>query len=202
MLKVSLDDPVADVRIAARAAKRMMAGLYVTDLTQEEETVLSTIERVIFLKGVPFFGGMTIDQLKVVANICEEELFAADTRIFDQGDPGGALYVVVSGRVAIEREGQRKGSVVRLAIIEAHSYFGEMSLFDKGPRSAAAIAIQDTLTLRLRREPLVALARQHPDLSLELITVLSQRLREANDRIAQLTRARPRELQKLFDQFD
>lgn len=199
MLKVSLVDPVADVCSAAHAANRMIVGLRVN---YEEETVLSTVERVIFLKGVPFFEGMTIDQLKVLANICEEEFFAEDTQIFDQGDPGGALYVVVSGRVAIEREGRRKGSVVRLATIEAHSYFGEMSLFDGSPRSAAAVAIQDTLTLRLRREPLVALARQHPTLSLELIHVLSQRLREANDRIAELTRTRPRELHKLFDQFD
>jgi CRP/FNR family cyclic AMP-dependent transcriptional regulator len=193
---------VDEVRLAAQAARRMIAGLRVTGVTRKEDTMLSTIERVIFLKEVPFFQGMTIDQLKVLANVCEEELFEKDTRIFDQGDPGGALYVVVSGRVAIEREGRRKGSVVRLATIEAHSYFGEMSLFDRGPRSAAAIAIQDTLTLRLRLEPLLALVRQYPDLSLELINVLSQRLRTANDRITELTRSRPRELQKLFDQLD
>lgn len=202
MLKVSLVDPVADVRIAARAANRMTAGLRVTDVVQEEETVLSTIERVIFLKEVPFFESMTIDQLKVLANVCEEELFEKDTRLFEQGDPGGTLYVVVNGRVAIEREGRRKGSFVRLATIEAHSYFGEMTLFDKGPRSAAAVAIQDTLALRLRREPLLVLVRRYPDLSMELINVLSQRLRASNDRIAQLTRSMPRELQKLFDQFD
>jgi CRP-like cAMP-binding protein/HEAT repeat protein len=202
MLKVSLADPVADVRLAARAAQRMIAGLRVTDATQEEETVLSTIERIIFLKGVPFFQSMTVDQLRVLADICEEEMYADDTKIFDQGDPGGALYVVVSGRVAIERAGQRKGSFVRLATIEAHSCFGEMSLLDKGPRSAAATVIQDTLTLRLRREPLVALVRQYPDLAMELINVLSQRLRAANDRIARLTRSRPRELQKLYDKFD
>jgi CRP-like cAMP-binding protein len=91
---------------------------------------------------------------------------------------------------------------VRLSNLDAHSYFGEMTLFDNSPRSATAIALQDTLTLRLRREPLIALSRQYPDLSLELINVLSQRLREANDQIAQLTRTRPRELQKLFDKFD
>ena len=201
MLQASLTDPVADVRVAARTANRMIAGLRVTDVTPEEETMLSTIERVIFLKEVPFFQGMTIDQLKVLANICEEEFFAEDTPIFAQDDPGGALYVVVSGRVAIEREGQRRGAIVRLATVDAHAYFGEMSLFDRGPRSASARAIQDTLTLRLRREPLVALVRQYPDLSLELIDVLSQRVREANDKIAQLTRARPRELEKLYDKL-
>lgn len=201
MLQTSLADSVADVRIAARAANRMIAGLRVTDVTPEEETMLSTIERVIFLKEVPFFQSMTIDQLKVLANICEEEFFAEDTAIFAQDDPGGVLHVVVSGRVAIEREGRRKGSVVRLATVEAHSYFGEMSLFDKGPRSAAARAIQDTLTLRLRREPLVVLVRQYPNLSLELINVLSQRLRETNDKITKLTRSRPRELEKLYDKL-
>lgn len=201
MLDVSLDDPVDEVRLAAQSAKRVMDGLQVTDIIAEEGILLSTIEKIIFLKGVPFFQGMTIDQLKVLASVCEEEMFEEDTRIFNEGDPGGALYVVVNGRVGIERE-KRKGSFARVATIEAHSYFGETSLFHGSPRTASAIAIQDTLTLRLRREPLIALARQHPDLSLELINVLSERLREANDRIAELTRTRPRELHKLYDQFD
>jgi CRP-like cAMP-binding protein len=47
----------------------------------------------------------------------------------------------------------------------------------------------------------MALLHRHPDLSIELIGVLSQRLREANDRIAQLTRSRPRELEKLYDKL-
>jgi CRP/FNR family cyclic AMP-dependent transcriptional regulator len=167
----------------------------------KEATLLSTIEKIIFLKQVPFFQGMTIEQLKVLANVCEEEFFTADTRLFNQGDPGGALYVVVSGRVGIEQE-KRTGAFARLATIEAHSYFGEMNLFNNNPCTTSAIAIQDTLALRLRREPLIALARQYPDLSLELINVLSGRLREANDRIAELTRTRPRELRKLYDQLD
>lgn len=162
--------------------------------------MLSAIEKVIFLKEVPFFQGMTVDQLRVLANVCEEEFFCAGDQLFKEGDRGGVLYVVVSGRVGIEQE-KRKGSSVRLATIEAHSYLGETDFFDNNCRTNSAIAIQDTLTLKLRREPLIALARQHPDLSLELINVLSERLREANNRIADLTRARPRELHKLYDQL-
>ncbi|MFN8455664.1 MAG: HEAT repeat domain-containing protein [Anaerolineae bacterium] len=201
MLEAAFSDPYIDVRMAARAAKRIIAGVYFKSLAQEEGILLSTVEKIIFLKEVPFFQSMTVDQLKVLANVCEEELFEEDARIFNEGDAGGALFVVVSGKVAIEQE-KRKGSFARLATIEAHSYFGEMNLFDNSQRSATAIALQDTLTLRLRREPLIALARQHPDLSLKLINVLSQRLREANDRVAELTRTRPRELHKLFDKFD
>jgi CRP-like cAMP-binding protein len=202
LLQRAQDDLAPDVRIAAQAARRMISGRHIAALNAQEETaVLSTIERIMFLKEVPFFQGMTVDQLRVLATVCEEGMFAADKQIFAQGDPGGALYVVVSGRVAIEQE-RRKGSFARLATVEAHSYFGEQNLFDNSPRSAAATALQDTLTLRLRREPLIALARRHPDLSLELINVLSQRLREANDRVAELTRTKPRELHKLYDQYE
>ncbi len=201
LLATATADPVADVRSAAEAAKMMLAGVGPTETVEKEGVLLSTIERIIFLKEVPFFEGMTINQLQVLATICEEELFEEDQLIFNQSDPGGALYVIVTGRVGIEQE-KRQGSFARLATLEAHSYFGEMTLFDNGPRSAAAIALQDTLTLRLRREPLIALARQYPDLSLELINVLSERLRQANNRIAELTRTRPRQLQKLFDALD
>lgn len=195
-------DSAPPVRVAALAAQQMMDGLSVIERAREEGFVLSTIEKMMALKKVPFFQNMTIEQLTVVADVCEEMLVEEDTRIFEQDELGGALYVVVSGRVAIEREGRRRGSTVRLAEMGANSYFGEMSLFDGGPRSAAAVAIQGSLLLRLRREPLLALLRRYPDLSLELIDVLNQRLRDANERIAELSQSRPRELQKLYDKLN
>jgi CRP-like cAMP-binding protein len=77
-----------------------------------------------------------------------------------------------------------------------------MSLFDNSPRSASAIALEDCLVLNLDQTPIVSLTMQNPDLALELINVLSQRLRETGDRMAEAARSRPRELQKLYDQFD
>ncbi len=198
----ALDDPADTVQDAARIARKMLEGRYNLEAPPQEEIMLSVIEKIIFLKEVHFFERMTINQLEVLANVAEEKLFEEDVRIFDEGDPGGVLYVVVNGKVAIEREGARKGSTIRLATYGPHSYFGEVTLFDGSPRSASAIAVQDTLTLSLRREPLIALARQYPDLSLELIHVLSLRLREASDQISKLTRTRPREIHKLFDKFD
>ena len=198
-LETALKDPEEEVRLAAQAAKRLINGVQ-TDF-MKEDLMLSAIEKIIFLKEVPFFQGMTIDQLKILANVCEEEMYEEDTRIYNNDDPGGALYVVVNGRVGIEQE-KRTGSFARLATMGAHSYFGETNFFDDSPHTTSAVAIQDTLTLRLRREPLIALARQNPEMSLALINVLSERLRESNDRIAELTRARPRQLNKLFDQYD
>jgi len=189
-----------DVRTAVRAARSILntGG----EAVVQETGMLSAIEKIIFLKEVAFFGGMTIDQLKIVASVAEEEVFNEDAVIFNMSDPGGAVYVVVRGRVALEREGGlRKGSMLRIGTMQAYQYFGEMTLFDGGPRTERALATQDTLVLRLRREPLIALTRQYPDLSLKLINVLSQRLREANDRIAQLTTAKARELHKVFDKL-
>lgn len=162
--------------------------------------MLSAVEKIIFLKEVPFFQNMTVDQLRILANVCEEKFFDADTRIYNEGDPGGVLYIIVSGRVGIEQE-KYKSSFARLATLESHGYFGETDLFDDNHRTTSALAIRDTLTLRLRREPLIKLARQNPDLTLELINVLSVRLREANRRIAELTRTRPEKLNKLYDRL-
>jgi len=163
--------------------------------------MLSTIDRIIFLKEVPFFQNMTVPQLKILAGFCEEKFFEQEMRIFQKGDPGGVLYIVVNGRVGIEYE-KRADSFVRLSDVGAYSSFGEANFFDNSQRSTYAVAIRDTLVLQLRREPLVELARQNPNLTLELINVLSQRVREDTERVGDLTRSQPRALNKLYDLFD
>jgi len=192
--------PEIEVRTAVQRANDKIAGKE-AELMHKEAGVLSTIERIIFLKEVLFFSEMTVDQLRVLATVCEETFYKEDDLIYEKDDMGGVLYVVVRGRVGIERE-SRKGVVARLATVGAYSYFGEMNLFDAGPHTNTAVALQDTLTLNLRREPLVALARQYPDLSLELINVLSQRLRETTDQVARLSKTHSRSLHKVFDQLD
>jgi CRP-like cAMP-binding protein len=162
--------------------------------------MLSTIDRIIFLKEVPFFQEMTIDQLKILAALCEEKFFEKNARIFNNGEPGGVLYLVVNGRVGIEQE-KRAGSFARLADVNAYSYFGEENFFDNSPRSISAIAARDTLVLQLRREPVIELTRQNPNLALELIKALSNRLRENNNRVAEMTRSQPDKLDKLFNKF-
>lgn len=192
LLTAALADPSPDVVAAAQARQIPLAN---------GVAMLSTIEKIIFLKEVPFFQSMNLDQLKMLAGVCEEISYPTESHVYHEGDAGGSLYMIIAGQVAIEREGKRKGSSARLQTINAHSYFGEMNLFDNSPRDSYAITTQEARLLRLRREPLIALSRQSPDLSLELINVLSKRLREANDRVADLTRSRPREVQKLFDQL-
>jgi CRP-like cAMP-binding protein len=203
LISAAQNDPSREVRNAASAAVRLASQQTKKSSQGELMTAsLSVIERIIFLKQVILFQSMTIDQLKILASICEDEYVAQDTVIFKEGDPGGVVYVVVTGRVGIEREGDRKGSVVRLATLEERASFGEMNLFENSLRSANAFAIEDSLLLKVRAEPFVALIRQHPDISLEVIKVLNVRLRDADDQIAHLTRAMPRQLQKLYDNLE
>ena len=165
-----------------------------------EVSELTLVQKLIVLRKLPFFSAMPIEQLRILARVSEVESFPADVRLFKEGDAGGILYAVVIGRVGLEQE-KRKGSFSRLATVEAGGYVGESDFLCGDYCSSAAIAIEKTLTLKLRREPVIALARQYPDLALELIGVLSDRLREAHERIAELTRTEPEKLHKLYDQF-
>jgi hypothetical protein len=98
--------PEESVREAVKQASDRLAGIEAA-VPQKEGVVLSTIERIIFLKEVLFFREMTIDQLKVLATVCEETFYNEDDFIYKENDPGGVLYVVVRGLVGIERESRR-----------------------------------------------------------------------------------------------
>ncbi len=82
MVLDAMADESEEVQAAAQTAMRLLAGpRHSQEKTQQrEETMLSTIEKVIFLKEVPFFQNMTVDQLKALAAACEEQLFAEDER--------------------------------------------------------------------------------------------------------------------------
>jgi CRP/FNR family transcriptional regulator, cyclic AMP receptor protein len=184
------------------AARRVLEGSSVIEAARKEGSVLSAIEKVIFLKGVPFFQGMTVEQLKVLSNVCEEQLFPESTVIFEEGEPGGTLYVIVSGKVAVERRNRVTRTTARLGTVDARSYFGEATLFDNSATTTMALALEDTLTLRLRNEHLVALMQEYPELSLHLIKILSKRLQETSEQVASLTRSMSRSMHQVYDKLD
>jgi hypothetical protein len=178
-----------DVRLTAQAVLRSLRGELLLPDDKETETMLSTIERMLYLKRVPYFQSLEMDQLQALAGICQEQTFKQGARIFSQGDEGGALFVVVSGKVDVGLNAKDQTGFTALASYGSSSAFGEMSLFDGRPRSASAVAAEDTLVLTLKRDPFLALTRQYPDLSVHFINELSDRLRRANQRIVELDEA-------------
>jgi CRP-like cAMP-binding protein len=85
---------------------------------------------------------------------------------------------VAEGQVAITAGGRQ------LDNLASRQYFGEMALFDSGPRSATATALEATTVLRLDRDDFYRLGRETPDLLPGVICVLSQRLRVLMARVA------------------
>jgi CRP/FNR family transcriptional regulator, cyclic AMP receptor protein len=127
-------------------------------------------EREVQLARVPFFEGLTPEALALIANATTEESHATGTKIFQYGDVGDKLFVLLEGRVRISREMAGMGEEA-LAVLGPGEVFGEMSLIDEAPRSADA--------------------RVHEDLAYEVlwncVRILSSRLRETNEKLTFLT---------------
>ena len=195
-------DPNPAVPEAARyAARRLGLETNMQDTTELPVLdSLSSVEKALFLKQVPFFASMTVDQLRTLASIAEEQYYGAEEGIFAEGDPGEAIYVIVSGRVAIERE-PKQGRVQRLDTLSSRQYFGERTIFDGARHENRAVALDRVHLLAIRRDPLLTLIRRAPDLSLSLVTILSQRLREADATLASRTRVKPEQVMRLYDRL-
>ena len=105
--------------------------------------------------------------------------------IFNEGEPGDSLYIVMSGKVKVGRRAAdgRENLVVLLGPSEL---FGELSIFDPGPRTATATAVTDTRLARLRQSALRPWITNRPEIAEQLLRVLARRLRRTNDALADL----------------
>lgn len=150
-----------------------------------EIVMLSRIEKVIFLKQATLFVDLSMQQLQRIADICEEALFEQGDILFAQGAASDSMYVIVNGQVGVDQQSADQRTQ-RIATRQTHDTIGEMALFDAQPRPAAAVALTDTLALRLASSAFTRLARQQPDLALALLRSLSLRLRGAYARLAEV----------------
>jgi CRP-like cAMP-binding protein len=131
------------------------------------------------LKKASLFQGLPEDVLETLAQKMTRRKLAADEILFQRGDQGDALYIIEEGRIKIVREDKQGGELV-LNYCGPGEAFGEMSLFDKEPRSASIIAVTDTVVLGLKADAFFELINQRPDVSLVLLQSLSSRLRFAS----------------------
>ncbi|MFQ5792423.1 MAG: Crp/Fnr family transcriptional regulator, partial [Acidobacteriota bacterium] len=105
--------------------------------------------------------------------------------IFFEHDVGDSLFVIMAGRVRVTILSD-DGREIILSVLSSGDFFGEMSLLDNEPRSATAIAVQDTELVVLRRNDFLSIVQKRPRLLLNLLSVLSSRLRKANHQIGSL----------------
>ena len=142
------------------------------------------------LAKVPVFHGLKPVALELVASVAIEESHEREALIFQHGDAGEKLYVILEGKVRIARQVAGMGEEA-LAILEPGAVFGEMALLDDTPRSADARSHGRCRLLAISREEFEDLLFLHKDLAYEvlwnIVRLLSSRLRETNDKLAMLS---------------
>ena len=105
--------------------------------------------------------------------------------LFNEGDPGDSLYIVLSGKVKLGRRSS-DGRENLVAVMGPSDQFGELSLFDPGPRTATAVAVTDARVAVLPKEALVKWVAERPQIALQLMRVIARRLRRTNTMLADL----------------
>lgn len=130
------------------------------------------IEKVITLKAVEMFARTPEDVLADVAALAEEVRFKAGETIFNKGEAGESLYVIVSGEVKVH-DGD-----LDLKHLKDKSVFGELAVLDPEPRSASITAITDSHLLRLDREAFLELMAGNMEVVRGVLAVLCDRIRE------------------------
>jgi len=105
--------------------------------------------------------------------------------LFKEGDVGDQLFVVVDGKLKLGTT-SNDGRENLLSILGPGDMFGELSLFDPGPRTATATAVVESKLLALANDQVIGWVKEHPQVSLQLLGRLAQRLRKANDVLSDL----------------
>jgi CRP/FNR family cyclic AMP-dependent transcriptional regulator len=131
------------------------------------------------LARVDLFAGLDKKDLQVLTKACQERTYKAGSTLIKQGDTGVGLYVIISGTVHITQANNPDKAEVDLGTAGPGSVLGEMSLLDDLPRSATITAVTDVTALLLPVWEFRTTLRNHPDIALRLLSVLSHRLRKA-----------------------
>lgn len=136
----------------------------------------SLMERLELLHQVPLFAELNLDDLQSLDAQLRSRKVSTDELLFNEGDPGDCLYILVSGELAVSRKND-KGENILLAKLGAGQPVGEMALLDELPRSATAVATCDSEILRLDKLRFHSLVMQRPQILLGMCKVLATRLR-------------------------
>jgi len=139
------------------------------------------VKELIALKRVPLFSTLTLDQLSSIDRLMVTRHYTKGESIFLKGDVGSELFVVLEGEIRVHVD--HDGREVTLARLGPSSVVGEMAVFDDQPRSAGAQASDNTTVRVLRRDRLQALVHEHPEVLLEFVRNLSQRIRVMNEQL-------------------
>jgi len=137
------------------------------------------------LKQAPLFRGLDKEAANALAHTMSSIRLSRGAVLFHEGDTGNQLYVVVSGKIKLGRTGAT-GRENLLEVMGPGQMFGELSVFDPGPRSTTATAVTASELRCLEHDDLVTWLSQYPQVAQGIMAQLARRLRHANDVVSDL----------------
>ena len=138
------------------------------------------MSRVTMLRNVPFFAGLSDQELEVLADSLGKRTFGKGMIIFHKGSPGQTMYIIESGKVRIFILSE-SGQEISVNIYGPGDVFGELALLDGLPRSAGAVAMEKTVTFTLYRDDFLRHLEACPRMAKSIMEVLSTRVRYTTD---------------------
>jgi CRP/FNR family cyclic AMP-dependent transcriptional regulator len=137
------------------------------------------------LKKAPMFAGLEDEAATALSSAMGKLYLNKGDVLFHEGDSEDRLYIVVSGKIKLGRTGSA-GRENLLAVLGPGQMFGELSVFDPGPRSTTATAVTACELRTLEHDELLPWLTDRPEVAQGLLRQLAARLRRANDVVADL----------------
>jgi CRP/FNR family cyclic AMP-dependent transcriptional regulator len=138
---------------------------------------MSLDQEVDALRKVPLFSNIEPARLKLMAFASERLTYKEGERLFEQGDAGDAAYIILEGsaEVLVKSDGHE----IRVATLKNNEIVGEIAILCDVPRTASVAAVEKLVTLKLTKELFLRMAREFPDMALEIMRVLAHRLEQS-----------------------
>jgi len=144
------------------------------------------MEKLAVVSSSQLFDMLSSAELLYLSELAEQRRYSAGELVFEEGELGDSLYVIVRGEVEVVRRDD-SGRPRPLTVLTAPEFFGEMSLIDKEYRSATVRARTEAELLRLTAQHLATFRQAHRDgftfIVINIARILSARVREANARL-------------------
>jgi CRP/FNR family transcriptional regulator, cyclic AMP receptor protein len=137
------------------------------------------------LARVPLFAALDAESAASLEATMTRRTLSRGHVVFSEGDDGDRLFVILDGKVKISRAAA-DGRENLLVVLGAAEMFGELSLFDPGPRTASATTVTASTLASLDHDDLRPLLIEHPGVAVQLLKALAQRLRRTNEAMADL----------------
>ena len=138
------------------------------------------------LKQIPLFSELNDKDLDKIIRLGTRQRYHKDNIILIEEEVGSTMFIILEGRVKISRISD-DGREVILSMLSDGDFFGEMSLLDGHPRSANVTATEESELLVIRREEFLQMLKDFPQIAINLLKELAQRIRKSDEHIKSLS---------------